>query len=223
MVPTPPVDVAGPAEEPQPARCAPGESGEECYERASALIKAHGTSSATKTAFELFQSGCSLGSSLACNGAAWGFIHGDGGVKDPAAAGDFLARGCPTGNEHPATCDSRGFALLTGFAATRRDPDLATRLFVNACRGGERYSCATLNLYGPLGLPEAQEISRPDLVCHFDLQDLEDACFQRSGPQECWLGSLMAATGTCMAADEDKSQELHRAAVTLGVPWPALP
>jgi len=225
VVASPPAEAAAAVEERWPARCAAGETVDACYERALRLARGEEVEKDEKTSFELFQSACSLGSSIACNGVGWGFIHGRGGARDEAAAGRYFARACPTGNEDHASCDSRGFALLTGFAQTRRDAELATRLLVNACRAGEPYACATLNLYGRLGIPGltvSQELPLHELGCRLDVQELENICLQKSGPQECWLASMMALTGTCRGADEQTGHELHRAAVRLGVPWPEL-
>ncbi len=219
VVAAPPPEASAASEQPQPARCAAGETLDSCFERALKLAKGDGVAKDTRTAFELFLSGCSLGSSGACNSAGWGFIHGYGGKEDPAAAGRFFARGCPTGNEDVYACDSRGFALLTGFAETKRDVDLATGLLVNACLGGIPHSCIALNLYAPLGIPQQVPL-RPDLKCGLDLTELEHVCIEQSGPQECWLAAMMTMTGTCVEADQDRGLELHRAAFALGVPWP---
>lgn len=200
--------------------CAANEDAQECYERGLKLQRGTDVKKDRKAAQRLFQDSCAQGNSQACSAAGWALVKGDGVTKDLAEAGRLFEKGCPTGDEHAIACNSRGFALLTGLGETARDPELAGKILLNACRGANGSACMTLNLFKALGLVMTTPVPRPNLSCQQPIEQLEGFCNMHKAPQECWLAAMMLTTGTCTDINRDRAKPLHTKANAQGASWP---
>ncbi|HEY0464515.1 MAG TPA: DUF2314 domain-containing protein [Polyangiaceae bacterium] len=171
------------------------------------------------TAFSLYTKACAGGSAYGCNAAGWAALHGRGGPQDLPAAVDFFLRACPTGEEHPFACDSRGFALLSGLGGTPRDLALAQRLLTQACTRGVAASCLLLELAKAKGLRHGKKLA---LACEVNLAEQVSRCTGDHDPEACFLAGSAFDTGICGAPrSRVQATELLRGASAFGATWPS--
>jgi TPR repeat protein len=169
-------------------------------------------------ALDLYTHACDGGSAYGCNAAGWATLHGKGRAPDLTAAAAFFARACPTGNEHPFACDSRGFALLSGLAGTKRDLSLAFRLLSKTCAQNLAPSCLLLELARVKGLRRGSKL---DLACEVNFAEHVSRCTGEQDPESCFLAGSAIQAGVCGVPKSDRrSAELLRRASEFGAAWP---
>ncbi len=169
-------------------------------------------------ALQLYTRACDGGSAYGCNSAGWATLHGKGGAQDLPAAAAFFERACPTGNEHPFACDSRGFALLSGLAGTKRDLALAFSLLTKTCAQNLAPSCLLLELAKLKGLRHGPEL---ELACDVNFAEHVSRCTGEQDPESCFLAGSAIESGVCgVPKSERRSADLLRRASELGAAWP---
>jgi TPR repeat protein len=170
-------------------------------------------------AFELYVAACGGGSAYGCNAAGWASLHGRGGPQDLPAAARFFERACTTGDEHPFACDSRGFALLSGLAGTKRDVASGLRLLTKTCARGLAPSCLLLELAKAKGLRNGPRL---ELACDVTLSEQAARCTTEKDPQACFLAGTAIEVGACGAPrSAPRSAALLQGAAEFGATWPA--
>jgi uncharacterized protein YegJ (DUF2314 family) len=171
-----------------------------------------------EVALQLYGRACDGGSAYGCNAAGWATLHGRGGTKDLPAAAAFFSRACPTGAEHPYACDSRGFALLSGLAGTKRDLLLAFRLLSKTCAQNLAPSCLLLELAKVKGLRSGPKL---ELACDVNFAEHVSRCTGEQDPESCFMAGSAIETGVCgVPKSERRSTDLLRRASELGATWP---
>ena len=172
-----------------------------------------------EVALQLYTAACAGGSAYGCNAAGWANLHGRGGTRDLPAAADFFARACVTGDEHPFACDSRGFALLSGLAGTKRDLAQVQRLLRKTCARGLAPSCLLLELAKAKKLRTGPKLA---LACDVNLAEQVSRCTGEKDPQACFLAGTAIEVGACGAPrSATRSAALLRGAAEFGATWPA--
>jgi TPR repeat protein len=172
-------------------------------------------------AFRLFDMSCRSGSSKACNAVGWAKLRGEGTSADAAAAGASFAKACPTGKEDRYSCDSRGFALVTGLARTTVDVGQGSRILRAACDAGTIHSCAALAALGAmLGTPVDRQVT--DSACQYDPHKVAAHCDRTGDPQSCALAGGWLKVGLCGAPiAAERAKALLDKAAAGGARWPA--
>ncbi len=196
--------------------------GRACFELARRYREGIGVGKSDETAYGWLKLSCDLNVALGCNQAGWAALHGRGAARDPALAGRYFARACPSGEEEAIACDSRAFALLTGLGETRVNVREAARIYERVCRGGVAYGCLALTILEKQGLDAgyAKAIETEVIACSLDAEKLENNCTVEPDPQYCLLGAMMFRTGSCTALQEDRGQRLLKRAEPFRVAWP---
>jgi uncharacterized protein YegJ (DUF2314 family) len=199
-------------------KCATKDYAEACFDLGDRYLKGNEVEKLPEIAFRLFALSCDGGSARGCNSAGWSKARGRGTVRNDAEAGAFFARACPSGEEDPAACDSRGFALVTGFGATQRDVAQGKRLLERACSRNMAESCLMLELMRRRGLahgtPEAK-------TCGADFSALEEGC-TNGDTEACLLVSGILEHGLCsVRSDKVRAKALSDLAARGGAGWPA--
>ena len=171
-----------------------------------------------EVALQLYSRACDGGSAYGCNAAGWASLHGRGGPKDNAAAAALFARACVTGDEHPFACDSRGFALLSGLAGTKRDLALSFRLLNHACARGLAPSCLLLELAKAKGLRSGPKLG---VACDVSFSEQVSRCSSDEDPEACFLAGSAFETGVCgVTKSRARARELLNGAAAFGAAWP---
>jgi len=171
-------------------------------------------------AFRLYVAACGGGSAYGCNAAGWARLHGRGTPQDLPAAAGFFERACSTGDEHPFACDSRGFALLSGLAGTKRDVALGVRLLEKTCARGLAASCLLLELAKAKKLRQGPKL---ELACEVTLTEQASRCTGEKDPQACFLAGTAIEVGACGAPrSAPRSAALLRGAAEFGATWPGV-
>jgi len=167
---------------------------------------------------DLYTRACEGGSAFGCNSAGWASVRGRGGPQDLPAAAAFFARACATGDEHPYACDSRGFALITGLAGTKRDLTLGFRLLSKACTRGLPSSCLLLEAAKVKGLRSGPRLA---LACELNIAEQVAHCGDRD-PEACFLAGAAFEVGLCEAPrSAARAAEFMRGAAEFGASWPS--
>jgi uncharacterized protein YegJ (DUF2314 family) len=171
-------------------------------------------------AYKLYVAACSGGSAYGCNAAGWATLHGRGGQQDLAAAAKYFERACSTGDEHSFGCDSRGFALLSGLAGTKRDVASGLRLLEKTCARGLAPSCLLLELATAKKLRRGPKL---ELACQVTLSEQASRCTGERDPQACFLAGTAIEVGACGAPrSAPRSAPLLRIAAEFGATWPGV-
>lgn len=169
-------------------------------------------------ASRLYVAACGGGSAYGCNAAGWASLLGRGGAQDLPAAASFFERACRTGDEHPYACDSRGFALLSGLAGTKRDVASGLRLLTKTCARGLAHSCLLLELAKAKKLRRGPKL---ELACEVTLSEQASRCTAESDPEACFLAGTAIEVGACGAPRSvARSAALLQRAAEFGATWP---
>jgi len=158
-------------------------------------------------ATRLYERGCNLGDSRACNNLGDAFAYGQGVARDVERAAALFERACRLGEA--LGCANLGYMAEHG-EGIDRDELRARTLYREACTTGEVYGCIHSEMMA------AQDAGAPrdpaQALAHW-----REGCDQRRDASACaFLGILYEDGPDGMARDEAKSAQAMSLACELG-------
>lgn len=158
-------------------------------------------------ATRLYERGCNLGDSHACNNLGDAFAYGDGVPRDVERASFLFDRACLLGES--LGCANLGYMAEHG-EGVARDERRAKALYRDACTAGDVYGCIHSEMI------EAELAGAPrdpaKALAHW-----RDGCDRRRDASACaFLGILYEDGPDGLARDEAKSEQAMSRACELG-------
>jgi len=160
-----------------------------------------------RRATKLYERGCNLGDSRACNNLGDAFAYGDGVSRDVERAASLFERACRLGEA--LGCANLGYMAEHG-EGVARDEARARSLYRDACTTGDVYGC----IHSQMMAAQAEGAPRdPDRA----LAHWREGCDRRRDANACaFVGILYEDGPDGLSRDEAKSAEAMSQACELG-------